>query len=189
MYLCSPKRKETYFTSTCVVHMLEWVRQGHRHVARTTFPAELLSAGDAADEGILLALQLGEILSGPLDAAAARELTLTGGLVVPLVLIIEAMSGFSAVTATFTKTPAEKPFLCHIQFLRGLLDRLVLHVLAWFDTRDMCSDGLNKGVVERTAIQAVMDGAIDVRQETEVWTSRKGGRWCSPDAVPNTDPE
>ena len=49
-------------------------------------------------------------------------------------------------------------------------------MLAWFDTRDMCADGLTKGAVERTAIQAVMDGTMHVRQEPKVWSSKKGGR-------------
>ena len=82
---------------------------------------------------------------------------------VPLVLIIDAMSVFAAVTATFIKTPAEKSLLCHVQFLRELLDRLVLHMLAWFDTRDMCADGLTEGAVERTAIQSSRDGRHNER--------------------------
>ncbi len=79
-----------------------------------------------------------------MDAVAAREQRLTGGFAVPLVLIIDAMSVFAA------------------QLLRDLLDRLVLHMLIWFDTRDLCADGLTKGIVDRAAIQAVTDGTTSV---------------------------
>ncbi len=105
--------------------MLEWVCKGQRHVARSSFAAELLSAGDAADQGHLLARKLREMLSGSLDAVAARELRLTGGFVVPLVLIIDAMLVFAAVTAVFTTIPSEKSLLCHVQFLHELLGRFV----------------------------------------------------------------
>jgi len=81
--------------------------EGSRPVARSTFAAELLSAGDATDQGLLLAQQLHEMLSGPLDSTAARELRLTGGFAVPMVLVVDAMSVFAAVIATFIKTPAE----------------------------------------------------------------------------------
>ena len=94
----------------------------------------------------------------------------------PMVLIVDTMSVFAAVTATFTKILAEKSLLCHVQFIKELLDRLVLHMLAWFDTRDMCADGLTKGAVERTAIHSIMDGTMKVSQEPKTWISKKGGR-------------
>ena len=131
----------------------------------------MLSAGDAADQGLLTAQELREMLSGPIDAVAALELRLTGGFVVPLVLIIDAMSFFAAATAALIKIPAEKSLLCHVQFPRELLDRLVLHMRMWFDTRDMCADGLTKGAVERTAIHFIMDGTLKVSHEPKIWTS------------------
>ncbi len=42
------------------------------------------------------------------------------------VLYIDAMSVFATVTAVLLKTPAEKSSLCHVQFLRELLDHGVL---------------------------------------------------------------
>ena len=57
------------------------------------------------------------------------------------------MSVFAAVSAVFIKTPAEKSLLCHVQFLRELLDYGVLAAIVWLDTRDMLSDGLTKGSV------------------------------------------
>ena len=68
------------------------------------------------------------------------------------------MSVYSAVTATYIKHPAEKSLLSHVQFLRELLDSHVLGALMWVDTRDMVSDGLTKGAVDRDALHKVMDG-------------------------------
>ena len=57
-------------------------------------------------------------------------------------------------------------------------------MLAWFDTRDMCADGLTKGAVERTAIHSIMDGNMKLSHEPKVWTSKKGGRNI-PETLPN----
>ncbi len=111
MFLRASGQKGKYFTSTCIVHILDWVCKGQRRVARSTFAAELLSAGDAADRGLLLAQQLHEMLSGPRYAVAAGELRLISGFAVPLVLIIDAMSVFAAVTAAFIKIPAERSLM------------------------------------------------------------------------------
>jgi hypothetical protein len=140
LFLRAPGQTGKEFVCSCIVHILDYVCKGQRHVARSTFAAELLSAGDTTDQGLLLAQQLHEMLSGPVDATEARELRLTGGFAVPMVLIVDAMSVFAAVIATFIKIPAEKSLLCHVQFIRELLDRQVLHMLAWFDTRDMSAD-------------------------------------------------
>ncbi len=161
---------------SCIVHILDYVCKGQRHVARSTFAAELLSAGDPTDQGLLLAQQLHEMLSGPVDATDARELRLTGGFAVPMVLIVDAKPVFAAVIAMFIRILAEKSLLCHVQFIRELLDRHVLHTFAWFDTRDMIADRLTKGAVERTAIHSIMDGTMNVVHEPKVWTSRKGGK-------------
>ena len=69
------------------------------------------------------------------------------------------------------KTPAEKSLLSHVQFLRELLDRGILEYVAWLDTRDMASDGLTKGEVDRGALHAVMDGYLRIDKPTESWRS------------------
>ena len=54
MFLRAPGQKEKDFIRSCIVHILDYVCRGQRHVARSTFAAELLSAGDATDQGLLL---------------------------------------------------------------------------------------------------------------------------------------
>ena len=80
----------------------------------------------------------------------ARDKSMYGGYV-PMGLYLDAKSVFAAVTATFIKPPAEKSLLCHIQYIRELLDTRVLQYLFWIDTRDMTSDGLTKGCGTRFA--------------------------------------
>ena len=96
-----------------------WVCKGQRHVARRTFAAELLSAGDAVDQGLLLAQQLHDMLVGPTSASDARQRRVTGTFLIPLILLVDATSVLAAVTATFVQIPADKSPLCHIQFIES----------------------------------------------------------------------
>ena len=94
--------------------MLDWACKSQRHVTRSTFSAELLAAGDAADHGILLSHMIHELEHGPMTALAAREKRMEGGYI-PIGLFVDAKSVYAAVTATFIKQPAEKSLLCHVQ--------------------------------------------------------------------------
>ena len=78
---------------------------------------------------------------GAMTATQARTRRMDGGFV-PLSRSIDAKSVYAAVTATFIKRPADRSLLCHIQYLRELLDRRILPCLTWLDTRDMSADGL-----------------------------------------------
>ena len=100
-----------------------------------------------------------------------------------MALRVDAMSVFAAVTATFAKTPAEKSLLCHVQFLRELLDRKALRTIVWTDARDMLADGLTKGVVDRTALHTVTDGHLQVRHTTKCWSSKMANQQDSGDTT------
>ena len=108
------------------VHVLDWLCKNQRHVTRSTFAAELLSGGDAVDQGLLLSQLMHELAHGHISATEARSQRLSGGYKIPQVLYLDAMSVFAAVTAVFINTPAENALLCHIQLLRELLDHGVL---------------------------------------------------------------
>ena len=81
-------------------------------------------------------------------------------------------SVFAAVTASQVKIPAEKALLSHAQYLRELLDRKILSRLLWFDTRDMWSDGLTKGAVEREPLHDIMSGNLVLKHEHKEWSSK-----------------
>ena len=86
-----------------------------------------------------------------------RRLRKEGGYSTSLIIYTDYKSIFSAVSAEHIKTPSEKGTLYHAQWIRFLVDKRII-VLAWCDTRDMLSDGLTKGVVDRQALQAAMRG-------------------------------
>ena len=94
-------------------------------MTRSTFSAELLAAGDAVDQGILVSHLLFELENGPVDAKQARDRRMEGSYI-PTALYVDAKSVFAAITATFIKQPAEKSLLCHCQYLRELLDKRIL---------------------------------------------------------------
>ena len=58
----------------------------------------------------------------------ARNTRMEGGYV-PVALYLDAKSVFAAISATFIKQLAEKSLLCHVQYLRELLDKRVLQYI------------------------------------------------------------
>jgi len=161
------------FTQSCVIHIVDAICKAQRHVTRSTFSSELLSASDTVDHGMLLALSLHEFTAGAQSAAQAKTLRETGGWNVKLSLYVDAMSVYAAVTATFIKIPAEKSLLSHIQYIRELLDTKVLEALVWLDTRDMVADGLTKGSVDRDALHSCMNGIWLLQHSAQSWATSK----------------
>ena len=161
------------FTTSSTVHIIDAVCKSQRRVTRSTFSSELLSACDAIDHGMLLALTMHELSVGVQSCAQSKLLREAGGWNVRLSLYVDAMSVYAAVTATFLKIPAEKSLLSHVQYLRELLDTKVLEALIWIDTRDMCADGLTKGCIDRTLIHSIMNGIWTLHHEAKCWSANK----------------
>ena len=90
-----------------MVHVLDWTCKSQRHVTRSTFSAELLSAGDAADQGILISRILHELEHGPMTALEARNRRMEGGYI-RTAIYLDAKSVYAAVSATVIKQPVEK---------------------------------------------------------------------------------
>ena len=155
-------------------HLIEFMTKTIRHVCRSTFAAELHACCDSVDLGILIALMLHEINTGPVSKSDARILRDRGGYSIPLSIQVDAMSVFAAITATFVKAPAEKSLLSHVQYMREILDSKVLAAILWVDTRDMYSDGMTKGSVERELIQIAMSGKQTFRhsETTKIWSAK-----------------
>ena len=109
-----------------------------------------------------------ELEHKPVSAHEARIRRMSGGYV-PIDLYLDAKSVFAAVTATFIKQPAEKSLLCHVQYLRELLDKGMLAYLFWIDTRDMGADGLTKGAVTRALLHTYMGGSMTLDHAYESW--------------------
>ena len=121
---------------------------------------------------MLMAQLLQEMLYGVDTCAQARQRREQGGWDIALVLSVDAMSVFAAVTATQLKIPTERSLWSHVQYLRELLDTNVLKALVWADTRDMHADGLTKGSVDRKLIHQLMECLLRSEHEEKPWQPR-----------------
>jgi hypothetical protein len=161
--------KVEHMTKSVPGHLLDFVSRSQRRVTRATFTSELQGGCDTIDKGFLLLQTLDEIQTGRVSATEALARREHGGWAIPAALYLDALSVYTAVTATFVKTPADNGVLVHCLYIRELLDHNVLTAIVWLDTRDMVADGLTKGAVDRIAIHDLMDGKIDVRHECKLW--------------------
>ena len=81
------------------------------------------------------------------------------------------MSVLAAISAEAVRAPAEKSLVGHLLWLREFADRGILTGAAWVDTRDMLSDGLTKGSVDRSLIDAALNGTWRVQHTPKEWQS------------------
>ena len=162
-----------------VVNILDYAARKQQHVTRSTFAAELFSACDGVDHGLLVTITLHEIERGSRSAGEARRLREEGGLAFNMWLCIDAMSVLAAMTAEAVRAPAEKSLIGHLLWLRELADRGILTGAAWVDTRDMLSDGLTKGSVDRSLIDSALNGKWVLNHTPKEWQSAKALRVAS----------
>ena len=81
------------------------------------------------------------------------------------------MPVLAAVSAEAVRAPTEKSLMGHLLWLRELADRGLLAGIAWVDTRDMLSDGLTKGSVDRYLIDQALAGKWVLQHAPKVWQS------------------
>jgi hypothetical protein len=153
-------------------HIIDYYCRKQRHVTRSTFGAELYAACDAVDFGMLVIQLMQELEHGVDNFSTARQRRENGDWKIDMVAAVDAMSVFAAVTAGQLKIPTEKSLWSHIQYLRELLNTGVLRYLLWIDTRDMWSDGLTKGSVERSLIHELMQGLLQGRHPYKAWAPK-----------------
>ena len=148
-------------TGTRPCHLVDWQCGSLKTVTRSTFTSELMSSIAATDHGLSLKLTLHEIASGPLGPDAAMKLR-DGAMecIFQMHLGIDSMGLLTAVTAPRPKAPAEKSLLPHLLWMRDLLKVSVMKTLSWYDTRDMSSDGLTKGCIDRAALLELAGGTV-----------------------------
>jgi hypothetical protein len=152
-------------------HIIDFGSRTQRHVTRATFSSELYAGTDSVDTGLLQVLALHEVMAGPVTLNQAKALRESGGTVVKLVLIIDAMSVYAAVSSSNVKTPAEQSLLVHIKWLRACLDAGLLYAMVWSDTRSMLADGMTKGAIDRSDLHRAMECIWRISQEFKVWRS------------------
>ena len=105
---------------------------------------------------------LHEIYTGDCTVDGARQRRDHGGYHMPLVVYIDAMSVYAAVTAPFINIPADNGMLSYIQYLREFLDNRILTAISWVDTRDMLADGATKGSIDKSQLHSCMSGTSTI---------------------------
>ena len=90
----------------------------------------------------------------------AKHISEYGSPNVKVLLVVDALSVFAAVTALSPKTPAEKGLLVHLRWLREQLELRRCAAIIWIDTRDMLADALTKGSVDRAELHHTMEKGV-----------------------------
>ena len=103
------------------MHVIAWACRTQQRAARSTFAAELLSAGESVDQGVLVPHMVQELEHGPMAASTAMQKCTFGGFT-PMALYVDAKSVYAATTAVCVRTPSDKSLLAHVLHLRELLD-------------------------------------------------------------------
>ena len=70
------------------------------------------------------------------------------------------------------KPPVEHSLSGHVLWLREMRDKGLLTDIVWTDTRDMCADGLTKGVIKRGALYELMKGKLILKHSVAVCKQR-----------------
>jgi len=155
-------------------HLLDALSQSHKLAVRSTFGAELLAATSAVDHAFGIALTLHETEAGCLKPDEALQIRESGGLLIAIKLLIDAMSVYHSIIQESFKAPSEKSLLSHISWLKEMLHLGLLKIIGWVDTRDMAADGLTKGKISRDSLLSCMRGTFSRSNPIEIYPRPKG---------------
>ena len=79
---------------------------------------------------------------------------------------------YESLKATTFKPPVENSLFGDVLWLREMRSKALVQYIVWTDARDMCADGLTKGVIKRDALRELMKGAMKLRHPVVVCTRR-----------------
>ena len=88
-----------------------------------------------------------------------------GTLTPSIEMCVDAKAVFDAIDVADVTTPQEASLKLHLIALRDRLQRGVIRALYWTDTRDMVSDCLTKGGVDRSLIHNIMSGRVQLQYD------------------------
>jgi len=134
-------------------NVLDYVTKKQSHVCRATFGAELHALLDAVSHALKMLSCLHEVEKGIHTAAQLVQVQERGGYVYELHACIDAKSVFDICANPSDPHPADEHLTVHVLKVKEWLQRAVLRVLWWIDTRDMLADGLTKGKCLRDGIE------------------------------------
>jgi len=122
--------------------------------------AELLSCLDFCGLALNISMTMTEILLGPKSATKLTNGLNAGKPALEAEVVIDAASVYDAIAAADVKCPSDVSMPTHIVKMKELLCNKQTSRLRWVDTRCMLADGLNKGCIERDALQRAMTERI-----------------------------
>ena len=142
------------------IQIIEFVSKKQSRICRSTFAAEILSALDLTGLLLNVSLLITELLIGPTTSAKLADMHDSGTLPLETELVIDAASVFESAISVEPKVPNDATRLIHVLKLRELMSMRQLSRLHWIDARCMLADGLNKGSVDRAALQKAISDAV-----------------------------
>ena len=80
-----------------------------------------------------------------------------GALYPPVDMCVDARAVYDAVAASDVCDPAESSLKLHLISVRDRMAQGILRYLYWVDTRSMVADGLTKGGIDRTLLDAISE--------------------------------
>ncbi|CAK8987156.1 unnamed protein product [Durusdinium trenchii] len=109
------------------------------------------------------------VLEGTTSASILAERFENGKLTLGTDLVIDAAAVFDHIAAHEAKVPHDASMTIHSLKARELLSDGKLQRMIWCDTRSMLADGLNKGTIDRAALQcAVSQGRWTIDQPVRI---------------------
>ena len=154
------------------MHVIEFYSRKQKQVRKSTLGAEQGAMVDGINTGIVIAVAMQELLSGPLNPAGALDVMSGARPLLPVEAVTDAKSLFDSLARASGKTPVEETLVFGLQYLQDLQNRGLLRRSWWVDTRDMVSDALTKGVISRKSIvQLVQTGTWRLAHTCERYDS------------------
>ena len=142
------------------MHVIEFYSRKQKQVRKSTLGAEQGAMVDGINTGIVIAVAMQELLSGPLNPADALDVMSGARPLLPVEAVTDAKSLFDSLARASGKTPVEETLVFGLQYLQDLQNRGLLRKSWWVDTRDMVSDALTKGVISRKSIVQLVQSGI-----------------------------
>jgi hypothetical protein len=142
----------SYFPKGGSAGVLEFYHRKQSRVCRSTFSAELAALDDGISHALVMQGMVNEVLHGPFTPHQLQNLMDHGNLPIKLQVTTDNKGLFGAVSAEFLSAPTEPHLLYLLRALKDRIEHGTVDKLWWIDTRDMISDVLTKGGLNRKPI-------------------------------------
>lgn len=140
------------------INLIDFYSRKQKRITRSTFAAEAHALVDSYEISKLIAFAATECTVKINRIGELLQREAVGELSLPIECTIDAKSVFDALKASEIKPPTESSLILILLVLKEGLLTWTLKRLWWCDTRDMCADGLNKGIISRQGLHDLCSG-------------------------------